>query len=77
MTESLKDPTLVGRSSVKALKGVRARGGLREANYGRPDEDDFGIQMGLPPPAPNHAEIIDEALIEEASKNTYYHPCSL
>ena len=28
MTESLKDPTLVGRSSVKALKGVKVRGGL-------------------------------------------------
>ena len=77
MSEFLKGPTMVGQSSAKALKGARARGGLRDPNCGRPDGDDFGIQMGSPPPVPNHAEITDEALLEEASRYTDYPPCSL
>ena len=33
--------------------------------------------MGSPPPTPNHAEITDEALLEEAFRYTDYHLCSL
>ena len=33
--------------------------------------------MGLHPSTPNHAKIIDEALLEEASRYIDYYPCSL
>ncbi|RVW96161.1 hypothetical protein CK203_037782 [Vitis vinifera] len=64
----LEGPALVGRSSAKALNGARAHRGLPDIDCGKPDGDDFGFQMGSSPPAPNHAKIIDEALMEEASK---------
>ena len=73
----LEGPALVGRSSAKALNGARAHRGLPDIDCGKPDGDDFGFQMGSSPPAPNHAKIIDEALMEEASKYIGYNFCSL
>ncbi|RVX00654.1 hypothetical protein CK203_030281 [Vitis vinifera] len=68
--ESLKDLALVERPTVEVLNGVRACGGLRDAHFGRPDMDVFGIQMGSSPLLPNLTKIIDEALMEEASRHT-------
>ena len=39
--------------------------------------DVFGFQMGSSPLAPNLTKITGEALMEEASRYTGYHPCSL
>ena len=74
--ESLKGLVLVERPTVEVLNGVRACGGLRDAHFGRPDRDVFGIQMGSSSLVPNLTKITDKALMEEASRHTD-HPCSL
>ena len=74
---SSKGPNQVGRSDSKVLFGARACRGCHDVDCGRPDGDVLGIQLGSSPPALNLTELTDEALMEEASKDTASYPRAL
>ena len=74
---SSKGPNQVGRSDSKVLFGARACRGCHDVDCGRPDGDVLGIQLGSSPPALNLTELTDEALMEEASKDTTSYPRAL
>ena len=56
-----------GQPILKIAKGVRAPDGCHSGG-GEQEGDVFGSKLGLPRPAVNLSEIIDEALLEEASR---------
>ncbi|KAL6326369.1 hypothetical protein AAG906_007874 [Vitis piasezkii] len=74
---ALKNLLEVGRSDSKVLFGARACRGCHDVDCGRPDGDVLGIQLGSSPPALNLTELTDEALMEEASKDTTSYPRAL
>lgn len=69
-TEFSKGPNLVGRPTFEVLIGAKACGGLPDVEYGRPNGDVIGIQLGSSPPTLNLTEFTDEALLKEASRYT-------
>ncbi|RVW73596.1 hypothetical protein CK203_056989 [Vitis vinifera] len=59
-----------------SVEGAFSPRGLQDVDCRRPNGDDFGIQMGSPPPMPNHADY-RRSFVGGGLQYTDYPPCSL
>ena len=64
---------MVGQPTFEDSFGARARRGCQDVVCGCLDRVYFGFQQGSSSPAPNTKELIEEALMEEASRYTGSH----